>query len=74
MNDIVARLEALAASPREWRVTTRYECGKVRTFDAHSEAAANNHAVGERRKIGRELIDRAMGKKVRVVDVIVSKI
>jgi hypothetical protein len=41
----------------------------VRSF-----GAAVNYATGERRKIGRELIDRMSGNKVRVVAVEVSAI
>lgn len=72
--DIVARLEALAAAPKTHRVTTHYACGKTRTFDAHSEAAARNHALGESRSIGRDLIDRATGATVRKVRVEVTPI
>jgi hypothetical protein len=52
--DIRARLEALAAQPKTHRVTSVFSNGFVRTFDAHCEAAANNHADGLRRFIGRK--------------------
>lgn len=67
---IAARL----AAPKTHRVTTHYACGKTRTFDAHSEAAARNHALGESRNIGRDLIDRATGATVRKVRVEVAPI
>lgn len=66
---IEQRLAALAASPKPYRVVTTYACGKVRTLDVHSMGAAENHAFGERRKIGRDLIDRETGATVRVVSV-----
>lgn len=72
--DISTKLEALAAAPLGWRVTTLYADGSVKTHDSHSLAGAKNFAIGERRKIGRELIDRATGDKVRVVEVTVSAI
>lgn len=72
--DINARLTALAARPKTHRVSTRYACGKVRTFDAHSAAAADNFATGERRKVGRDLIDRESGATVRVVAVDVAEL
>ena len=52
--DIRTRLEALAAQPKTHRVTSVFNDGKTRTFDAWSEAAANNHANGLRRFIGRK--------------------
>lgn len=72
--DIRTKLEALAAAPRGWRVTTLYADGSVKTHDSHVLAGAKNFAIGERRKIGRELIDRATGNKVRVVEVTISAI
>lgn len=51
--EIRERLEALAAQPKTHRVTSVFSDGKTRTFDAHSEAAANSHATGLRRFIGR---------------------
>ena len=64
-----AFLTALAAQPKTHRITTIYECGKVRTFDAHGAAAAANFAARESRKIGRGLIERETGKTVQVASV-----
>ncbi|MCP4564044.1 MAG: hypothetical protein GY873_30210 [Bosea sp.] len=72
--DIRARLEALAAAPREWRVTTHYADGATREHDTHTQAGAENFATGERRRIGRDLISRETGMPVRVVDVTVARI
>lgn len=72
--DILARLEALAAKPRNWRVTTHYTDGRTRHHDTHSAAQAESYAVGERRKIGRDLISRETGEPVRVERVAIAKI
>lgn len=72
--DMRTRLEALAAAPRSWRVTTHYAGGMTRQHDAHSHAGAENFAIAERRKIGRDLISRETGETVRAVDVTVAPI
>jgi hypothetical protein len=72
--DLESRLSALAAQPSEWRVTTTYADGSSTTRDVHSEAAGKNYAVGESRKIGKKLIDRATGATVQVVSVNVARI
>lgn len=66
MNQLIA---AALAAPKTHAVVTLYESGKVRRFDTRSAASAENHAIGERRKIGRDLIDRETGDTVRVVSV-----
>jgi hypothetical protein len=67
--DTIARLETLAAMPHTHFVVTRYADGRERRHGARSEVAAKNYSMGERRKIGRELIDRETGATVRVVSV-----
>lgn len=62
-------LSALSAAPKPFKVVTTYECGKVRELACHSAGAAENHASGERTKIGRNLIERETGRTVRVVSV-----
>lgn len=62
-------LQELAAAPKPFKVVTTYECGKVRSLDVLSMGAAENHASGERRKIGRNLIERETGRTVRVISV-----
>lgn len=69
--DLIARAQA---EPMTHRVTTIYACGKTRTHDTRSAAAAENHAIGERRKIGRDLIDRETGNTARVIDVQIAEI
>ncbi len=67
-------ITAALAMSKTHAVVTTYADGRVRRFDVRSEAAAENHAVGERRKIGRDLIDRETGLTVRVINVTVEAI
>ena len=71
MNPIIA---AALAAPKTHKVVTTYADGTEKRFDTRSLASANNHATGERRKIGRNLVDRMTGNAVRVVAVEVSEI
>jgi len=66
-------LAALAA-PKTHRVLTTFADGSTRQFDTRSAASADNFAIGERRKVGRDLINRETGATVRVVSVSVSPI
>lgn len=70
MTNIINPLIAAAlAAPKTHKVVTTYACGKVREFETRSAASAQNHAVGESRKIGRDLINRDTGATVRIVSV-----
>ena len=69
VHDLIA---SKIAAPLTHRVSTVYASGAVKTHDTRGAAQAENWAVGERRKIGRELIDRMTGDKVRVVSVEIS--
>lgn len=62
-------IAAALAAPMTHTVLTAYADGTVRKHDARNLAAAQNWAVGERRKIGRDLVSRETGKPVRVVSV-----
>lgn len=62
-------IAAALAKPKTHAIVTTYECGKVRRHCTFSAKAAENFAIGERRKIGRNLIDRETGRKSRVVSV-----
>lgn len=64
--ELIRRVQAL---PKTHRVVVFYECGKMRTHDTHSAASAESFALRERRKIGRDLIDRLTNKTVRVTAV-----
>lgn len=71
-----ASIEALIArqlaAPKAFRVVTAYACGKTRALDVETVGQAENHAIGERRLIGRDMIDRTTGATVRVVSVTVE--
>ena len=62
---IAARL----AAPKRFRVRTTYDTGRVRTHDTETKCQADSWAIGERRKVGRALIDRETGDAVSVVSV-----
>ena len=66
MNPLIA---AALAMPKTHVVISTYADGKEYRHETRSAATAENWAIGERRKIGRDLIDRATGKTVRVVSV-----
>lgn len=68
----VARLEALAAGPKPWLVTTIYADGRTRTLRQPREAMARNFAEREASKIGRKLICRETLAEVEVVRVTVE--
>lgn len=65
MDLITARL----AAPKKFRVSTRYQDGRIKAHDVETIGQAENFAVGQRSKIGKNLIDRDTGKTVRVVSV-----
>ena len=67
-----AFLQSVLARPMTYRVVTTFEGGAQRAHYARSAGAAENYAVGERRKIGRSLISRETGEVVRVVGVTVE--
>lgn len=62
------------AKPITHFVVTKYEDGTEKRHDVRSAAAAENWAIGERRKIGRNLISRETGNVVRVVSVTIERI
>jgi hypothetical protein len=71
MNPLIA---AALAAPKTHRVVTTYIDGHQRIHETRSEMAGRMYAVGERRKIGRDLIDRVTGETVCVVSVEVEAI
>lgn len=70
--DALTLIASKLAEPFTHCVLTTYTDGAVRRHDVRSLGAANNYAIGERRKIGRDLVSRETGKTVRVVDVTIS--
>lgn len=67
-------IAAALAAPKTHKVVTTYADGRVREFETRSLQTAENHAVLDRSKIGRDLISRETGKTVRIVSVDVCKI
>ncbi len=67
-------IAAALAAPKTHTVLTTYADGAIKQHQTASLAQANNWAVGERRKLGRDLIDRATGNAVRVVNVEILEI
>lgn len=67
--DIAARIAAAHAAPKRFAVLTTLADGTVRRHDVASLGQAQNWATGERRKLGRDLINRETGATVRVVNV-----
>ena len=57
------------AKPVTHVVVTTYAGGRTSKRETRSAGAAENYATGERRKIGRDLIDRTSGKTVQVISV-----
>ena len=47
--DITARLEALAAAPKDWRCISIFSDGKVRNCDQPTQSMAEAHAKVQRR-------------------------
>lgn len=71
-NDALARIAARLAAPKAFAVVTRFErAGETceRRLETETPGQAENHATGERRKIGRDLICTQTGKPLRVLSV-----
>ena len=64
-----ALIKAALDAPKTHVVVSTYADGKEYRHETRSAATAENWAVGERRKIGRDLISRETGGIVRVVSV-----
>lgn len=64
-----ALIAAALAAPKTHAVITTYADGTTKRHETRSAATAENWAVGERRKIGRDLINRDSGAAVQVVSV-----
>lgn len=64
-----ALVAAMLAKPITHNVVTTFADGSARRFGVRSAAQGENYATGERRKIGRDLINRETGATVRIVSV-----
>lgn len=71
MNPLIA---AALAAPKTHQVVTTYADGHQRIHETRNERTAEMYAIGERRKVDRDLIDRTTGETVRVVSVEVKAI
>lgn len=67
-NLIAARLTA----PKKFKVVTLFADGTSRSHKTETRGQAENYAVGEKRKVGRALINRETGATVEVIDVYVA--
>jgi hypothetical protein len=67
-------IAAAMAAPKTHVVVTTYADGRARRHETRNAASAETYAVGERRKVGRDLIDRMTGEAVKVVSVVVERI
>lgn len=67
-------IAAALAMPKTHVVITKYADGSQRRHETRNQGSAENHAFSERRKVGRDLIDRETGNTVRVVSVDVERI
>lgn len=73
MNPQVAALLARRlAAPKQFEVVTLFADGTARRFETETRGQADNYAVAERRKVGRQLVNRDTGATVEVVDVYVA--
>lgn len=68
------KIAAILALPLTHKVVTTYADGRVREFGTRSLGAAENHAVLDRRNIGRDLKVRGTDQIVRIVSVEVKEI
>lgn len=66
---LIARIQAM---PKKFEVVTLFADGKKRSHQTATFGQAESYAVGERRKIGKSLINRETGETVNVIDVYVS--
>lgn len=69
--DLIAKLQAM---PKTLAVVTRFVDGNERRHAVATRGQAENYAVGERRKIGKNLINRETGAVVCVVSVTIEAI
>jgi hypothetical protein len=67
--DALNRINAALAMPHTHKVVTTFADGATRIHTSRSLQTAQLFAVGEQRKIGRDLINRDTGATVRVVSV-----
>lgn len=72
--DAMQLIAAKLAEPKTHAVVTRYADGSERRHECRNAKAAETHAFGERRKIGKDLISHETGGIVRVIAVDIEEI
>lgn len=73
MNATTAALIAkMQSMPKAFEVVTLFADGTSRAHQTATRGQADNYSVGEKRKIGRTLLNRDTGATVEVVDVYVA--
>lgn len=72
MTNIESLIAANLAQPMTHRIITTYDNGRTREHRTRNLSSANNWTIGERRKIGRKLIDRTTGQIVSIVSVAIE--
>lgn len=66
---LIARMQSMT---KAFEVVTLFADGTSRSHQTATRGQADNYAVGERRKVGKNLINRGTGATVQVVDVYVA--
>lgn len=66
---LIARMQAM---PKAFEVVTLFADGTSRAHQTVTRGQADNYATGERRKVGKFLLNRDTGAEVCVVDVYVA--
>ena len=70
--DAMQLINTALAMPKTHAVVTKFADGKERRHETRNLASAETYAVGERRKIGRDLISRETGETVRIEAVYIT--
>ncbi|MEA1840751.1 hypothetical protein [Agrobacterium tumefaciens] len=75
MNPEIANLIATRlAAPKKFEVVTLFADGTSRSHKTEKRGQAENYAVGEKRKVGRSLINGETGATVVATDVYVASL
>lgn len=70
--EIAALIDRMQSMPKAFEVVTLFADGTSRSHQTATLGQADNYAVGEKRKIGRALMNRDTGDIVSVVSVEVA--
>lgn len=67
--ELIAKMQAM---PKAFEVVTLFADGTSRSYQTATRGQADNYAVGEKRKIGRTLLNRDTCATIIVTDVYVA--